>query len=85
MRGARPVDRVVLVLSPSPVRRMLHEWLVRDGVDVREAAAWEVDGIVADGDTGVVLTSDDLDGEWEWSHRLGAEVVVLTLPRPTRV
>jgi hypothetical protein len=85
MIPVHPADRVVLVLSPSPVRRMLRDWLAGDGFEVHEAAAWEVDEIVGDDEAGVVITSDDLDGEWEWSRRHGAEVLVLTLPRPTRV
>jgi hypothetical protein len=85
MTPASPTDRVTLVLSPSPVRRMLRDWLRGDGFEVREAAAWEVDAIVADEEAGIVITSDDLDGEWEWTGRHGSPVLVLALPRPSGV
>lgn len=75
-------DRVVLVLSRSPVRTMMREWLGDEGYEVTEASAWEVDDLVAAGSAGVVVTSEDLDGEWAWSSRHGVDVVVLALRGP---
>lgn len=70
-------DRVVLVLSRSPMRSMMREWLGQEGYEVTEASAWEVDRLLAEGRAGVVVTSDDLDGEWAWSSRHRADVLVL--------
>ncbi len=77
------VDRVLLVLSPSPVRTMMGEWLATAGFQVRTAPVWEVDPLVESGEAGVVVTSDDLDGEWGWSDRHGRDVLVLSLPEPS--
>lgn len=76
-------ERVVLVLSRSPVRRMMRDWLGDEGYEVTEANAWDVDRLVADGAAAVVITSDDLDGEWGWSERHSGDVMVLALPSPT--
>ncbi len=71
----------MLVLSRSPVRRMMRTWLGSEGYDVQEAYAWEVDALVDEGRAGVVITSGELDGEWGWSSRHEA-VLVLALPDP---
>ena len=73
--------QVVLALSRSPVRRILRDWLGAEGFDVQEAHAWEVDRLLgADLGARLLVTSDDLDGEWGWSDRLGTGVLVLALP-----
>lgn len=77
-------DRVVLVLSRSPARSMMRAWLDDQGYAVTEARAWEVDRLLARGAAGVVVTSQDLDGEWGWSSRHRAGVVVLALRPPVR-
>jgi hypothetical protein len=75
-------ERVLLVLSPSPVRTMMRAWLDEEGHRVTDARAWEVDELLERGSAGVLVTSDDLDGEWGWSERRPGDVVVLALRRP---
>ncbi|MGD9570786.1 MAG: hypothetical protein AB7V62_02725 [Thermoleophilia bacterium] len=74
-------ERVVLVLSRSPVRSLMRTWLGSEGYDVQVAHAWEVDRLVDEGAAGVVITSGELDGEWGWSSRHDG-VLVLALPDP---
>lgn len=74
-----PADHVLLVLSHSPVRRLLRDWLGDAGVDVREAPAWEVEGIVAAGEADLLVTSAELEGEWGWSEDPRIEVLVLAV------
>jgi hypothetical protein len=75
-------ERVLLVLSPSPVRTMLRAWLDEEGYRVTDARPWEVDDLLDRGSAGVLVTSGDLDGEWGWSERRPADAVVLALRRP---
>lgn len=75
-----PTESVLLVLSPSPLRTMMRDWLLVEGFDVRVAPAWEVQAALETGGARIVITSDDLDGEWGWSARPGTEVLVLDLP-----
>ena len=80
-------DRVLLVLSLSPLRAVLRDWLRGEGIAVRETAPWEVDDLVAAGEADLVVTSADLDGEWGWSDGGQIEAVVLAIDpghRPAR-
>lgn len=72
-------DGVLLVLSLSPVRTLLRDWLRDEGVVVREVAPWEVGRLVEAGEADVVVTSSDLDGEWGWSEdgRIGTVVLAI--------
>lgn len=72
-------DGVLLVLSLSPVRTLLRDWLRDEGIAVREAAPWEVERLVEAGEADVVVTSSDLDGEWGWSEggRIGTVVLAI--------
>lgn len=79
--SATATGSVVLALAPTPARSLLREWLAREGFAVREASAWEVDRLDAAGRADVVVTTDDLDGEWDWSGRLDAAVLVIAPPR----
>ncbi|WP_217915543.1 hypothetical protein [Miltoncostaea marina] len=74
-----PADRVLLVLSHSPVRRLLRDWLGDAGVDVREAPAWEVERVVSAGEADLLVTSAELEGEWGWSEDPRIEVLVLAV------
>lgn len=76
-------ERVLVVLPASPIRSGLRDWLAGEGFEVRDAAVWEVDRLVATGTADVVVTCAELDGEWGWSRRPGATVVVLALRPPT--
>lgn len=84
MTTASHGERVLLVLSRSPLRHRMSDWLDREGFDVRLARAWEVGPLVDAGAAEVVVTSDELDGEWGWSARHGADVLVLALPTGRR-
>lgn len=76
--------RILLVLSPSPMRRLLADWLRAEGYGVREAFAGDVTGILAAGEADLVLTSSDLEGEWRWAEDPGVEVLVLAQRRDSR-
>jgi DNA-binding response OmpR family regulator len=73
--------RILLVLSPTPMRRLLGDWLRAEGYGVREAFAGDVAGIIAAGEADLVLTSSDLEGEWHWADDPRVEVLVLTQRR----
>jgi hypothetical protein len=74
-------SRILLVLSPSPMRRLLADWLRAEGYGVREAFAGDVGGIVAAGEADLVLTSSDLEGEWHWADDPRIDVLVLAQRR----
>jgi hypothetical protein len=74
-------ERILLVLSPSPMRRLLGDWLRAEGYGVREAFAGDVGEIVEAGGADLVVTSSDLEGEWHWADDPRVEVLVLAQRR----